>query len=54
MTKITMLLATVCTAFLPTLAAAECSGIGHEKVTMSCAAGTVWDAEAQRCVTSTS
>ena len=54
--KTKMLLATLALAVSPSIALAMgCSG-GHskaEEVTMSCAAGSVFDAESQRCVPTT-
>ena len=44
-------LATFVLAVLPVLATAECYD-GHA-TTMSCAEGTVWDAETQACVPQT-
>ena len=54
--KIKTLLAALALATAPGLAFAECSGFGHsksEQVTMSCAAGSVYDAETERCVPTT-
>jgi hypothetical protein len=53
MTKTKSLLAAIAMAAFPTLATAECYGTGHNEASMSCAAGTVWDAEAQSCVPTT-
>ena len=48
--RIKTLLAAFVLMAVPGFAYAECSwGAGHE-VTMSCADGTSWDADAQACV----
>ena len=54
MTRPAALLAAIALSALPSLASAMCSGDGHEKVTMSCADGSKWDIDAQRCVPTTS
>ncbi len=54
--KTKTLLATLALAMAPSLAFAMCSGLGHtktEQVTMSCSAGSVYDAETERCVPTT-
>ena len=50
------LLAALVLALSPGFAFAMCSGLGHTKtedITMSCAAGTVYDAESRACVPTT-
>lgn len=47
---------TLCVALaltvIPTLSFAMCSGYGHDQAaSMSCADGTVWDAQTGTCVT---
>ena len=39
---------------LPGLAFATCSFGTHQEASMSCAEGTVWDAETEKCVTASS
>ena len=54
--KTKMLLATLALAVSPSIAMAMGCGYGHsktEEVTMSCAAGSVFDSESQRCVPTT-
>ncbi|MXQ07022.1 adenylosuccinate lyase [Alphaproteobacteria bacterium GH1-50] len=52
--KTKTLLAALALTALPGLAAAQCFGDhAKEQVTMSCAAGSVFDAETQRCVPTT-
>ncbi len=54
--KTKMLLATLALAMSPSLAFAMGCGYGHAKTetaNMSCAAGSVFDAEANRCVPTT-
>ncbi len=41
-------LAALALTLLPTLSFAFCSGVDHQA--QSCATGTIWDAETQRCV----
>ena len=38
---------------MPVAAFAACFGAGHEKTAMSCAEGTVYDAETGNCVATT-
>lgn len=45
--KVTMFLATVLVALLPGMALAACGG--HQEARMTCADGTVWDAEIGSC-----
>ena len=45
--KVTMFLATVLVALLPGMALAACGG--HQVARMTCADGTVWDAESGSC-----
>lgn len=55
--KTKILLATLALAVTPSLALAMGCGYGHTKtdtVAMSCVEGSVYDAEAQRCVPTTS
>lgn len=53
--KTKTLLAALVLATAPAMSFAACYG-GHEKeqVTMSCAEGTVYDAETQSCISTTS
>jgi hypothetical protein len=55
--KVKMLLAALALTVAPTLALAQACGVlGHvmtEKVVMSCAEGSMFDADAQRCVPTT-
>ncbi|QMU57442.1 MAG: hypothetical protein GKR98_04025 [Boseongicola sp.] len=54
--KTKLLLATLALAMSPTLAMAMGCGFGHakdEQIVMSCAVGSVYDAEAHRCVPTT-
>ena len=45
------LCAAVLLTALPTLGFAACSGYGHyNEASMSCAEGTIWDADARACV----
>lgn len=53
MPKTRALLAAFVLAATPVIATAACYGDGHDQATMSCAAGSVWDAESQRCVPTT-
>lgn len=53
MTKTKSLLAAIALAAFPTLAVAECYGTDHNEASMSCAAGTVWDAATRSCVPTT-
>jgi len=53
MTLTKSLLAAIALAALPTLATAECFGTDHDEASMSCAAGTVWDAASRSCVPTT-
>ena len=50
MSKKTLLVAVMLTA-LPSLSFAMCSGYKHQEASMSCADGTVYDAESKTCVT---
>lgn len=52
--KTKMLLATLVLAAAPTMTLAQCFGHEKEQVTMSCAEGTVYDAESQSCISTTS
>ncbi|WJY21338.1 hypothetical protein QTA57_16495 [Fontisubflavum oceani] len=53
--RIKTLLAALALMTAPSLAIAECSwGHGSNEASISCAQGTTWDAESQRCVTSVS
>lgn len=45
--KVTMFLATILAALLPGMALAACGG--HQEARMTCADGTVWDAESGSC-----
>jgi hypothetical protein len=45
--KMTMLFATILVALLPGMALAACDG--HQEARMTCAEGTVWDAESSSC-----
>lgn len=54
MKKSNAFFATVVLALLPTMSSATCFGDKHEKVTMSCSEGAVWDGQSQTCVPSTS
>ena len=52
--KTKTLLAALALSTLPGLAMAQCFGDhAKEQVTMSCAAGSVYDADTQRCVPTT-
>ena len=50
--KTKVILTALALTLSPTLALAECS-YGHEKVTLSCADGKVWDENAKGCITPT-
>ncbi len=45
------LVATLVLAALPSFGFAMCSGYGHQEASISCAAGTVYDADTKTCVT---
>lgn len=47
-------LAAIALLLAPGLAAAECAGIKHEASATSCATGSVWDAQAGKCVKTSS
>lgn len=51
MTKTKTLFVALALAAVPTLGFAQCSGYGHQEASMSCANGTVWDADTKTCVT---
>ena len=54
--KTKMLLATLALIVTPSIALAMGCGIGHtktEQVVMSCAEGSIYDTEAQRCIPTT-
>lgn len=51
--KTKTILAALALAVAPSLAFAACSGFKHEDVAMSCAPGSVWDAESRSCVPTT-
>lgn len=53
--KMKTLLAALALTLAPGLAVAMCSGnYQKDEVAMTCAAGTTWDSEMQRCVATTS
>ena len=54
MTTTKTVLAALALVALPTAIPAACIGDGHDQASMSCASGTVWDAETRTCVPSTS
>ena len=54
MTKTIAAMALVAFTALPGIAAAGCSGYGHQEANLSCAKGTVWDDLTKSCVPSTS
>lgn len=53
MTKPAAFLATLVVTLLPAVASATCFGDRHEEASMSCADGTVWDADSRSCVPTT-
>lgn len=52
MTKTKTILAVVALALTPTLAAAECS-YSKQQQAATCVSGSVWDADAGKCVVTT-
>ena len=47
--KIRLLLTALILGIAPGLAAAQCSGYGHQEVTMSCPEGQSYDAASESC-----